>query len=275
LNLSLPSLRPDAFSVGLARAIQGERKTGLTFAPEAGTARLRSVINKGISEENLFDAIGFALDRGWRSFKLYFMIGLPTESEEDVEGIVDLVRRVRQLKGPDGKKPNIKVNVSTFIPKSHTPFQRVGQNFGAELDAKHEILKRGIRKTGSQLSWHDPKVSLLEGVMSRGDRRLGRVIHRAWQLGCLFDAWTDQFVFDKWMQAFDEFGIDPQSFTGERPLDESLPWGHIETGVSSDFLKREYELALKGEETPDCRFKKCTGCGLQHWNDGCKSKFKT
>ncbi len=275
LNISLPSLRPDAFSVELAKAIQFERKTSLTFAPEAGTARLREVINKGITEDNLFDAIGFALECGWHSFKLYFMIGLPTESIEDVEGIVDLVQRVHQLKGSNGRKPNIKVNVSTFIPKAHTPFQWVAQNAENELAIKHEILKRGIRKTGSQLSWHDPKVSLIEGVMSRGDRRLGKVIHRAWQLGCLFDAWTDQFNFGKWTQSFDEFNIDPNHYTRERSVDEALPWGLIETGVSLDFLKREYAKAFKGEETPDCRFEKCVGCGLQRWDDGCRRKFQT
>ena len=275
LNLSLPSLRPDTFSVGLAKAVQQQRKTSLTFAPEAGNDRLRRVINKGLSEDDLLQAIELALNWGWHSFKLYFMLGLPTETQEDVRGIVELVRRVRQTRGADGKKTNIRVNVSTFIPKSHTPFQWVAQNSEEELISKHEILKRGIRKVESKLSWHDPKVSLLEGVMSRGDRRLGKVIHRAWQLGCLFDAWTDQFSFDKWMQSFDECGIDPNDYTRERSVDEALPWGHIETGVSLDFLKREYERALKGEETPDCRFDKCIGCGLQRWNEGCKSKFQT
>ncbi|MFO8101465.1 MAG: radical SAM protein, partial [Dehalococcoidia bacterium] len=272
LNLSLPSLRPDAFSVELARMIQRERKTSLTFAPEAGTARMRGVVNKGISEDNLFNAIGLALERGWRSFKLYFMVGLPTESAEDVEGIVDLVHRVRGLRCPDGKKPNIKANVSTFIPKVHTPFQWVEQISEADLVPRHEILKHGVRKTGSQLSWHDPKVNLIEGVMSRGDRRLGKVIHRAWQLGCTFDAWTDQFRFDKWVQAFEECGIDPNDYTRARSLDEALPWGHIDTGVTTDFLKGEYEKALQGEETPDCRFSKCVGCGLQHWDEGCKNR---
>ena len=274
LNLSLPSLRPDAFSIELARSVQEQRKTSLTFAPEAGTDRLRHVINKGISEDDLLQAIEVALKWGWRNFKLYFMIGLPTETQDDVSGIVQLVRRVRQTRGPDGKKPNIKVNVSTFIPKSHTPFQWVAQNSGTELASKHELLRHGIRKVESKLSWHDPNVSLLEGAMSRGDRRLGKVIHRAWQLGCLFDAWTDQFSFDKWLQAFGECDIDPNDFTRERSVAEALPWGHIETGISLDFLKREYERAFKEEETPDCRFDKCNACGLQRLNDGCNRKFQ-
>ncbi len=270
INLSLPSLRPDTFSIELARAVQEQRKTSLTFAPEAGTDRLRRVINKGISENDLFETIQTALERGWRSFKLYFMVGLPTETEVDVVGIIDLVRRVRQMKGPDGKKPNIKTNVSTFIPKSHTPFQWAQQNCGEELTTKHETLKWGIRKTGSQFSWHDPNVSLLEGVMSRGDRQLGQVIHRAWELGCLFDAWSDQFVFDKWIQAFDECIINPHNYLRERSPDESFPWSHIDTGVSLDFLKSEYAMALKEKQTDDCRFGKCTGCGLQQWSEGCQ-----
>ncbi|NQT73294.1 MAG: TIGR03960 family B12-binding radical SAM protein [Chloroflexi bacterium] len=266
LNLSLPSLRTDAFSVELAKSIKNHRKTSLTFAPEAGTDRLRCVINKGVSEDDLIQCVELALRYGWKSFKLYFMIGLPTETEEDVMGIVDLARRVRGIRGVDGKRPNIKVNVSTFIPKAHTPFQWVAQNTGGDLDIKHEILRRGLRKAESKLSWHDPKVSLLEGVMSRGDRRLGRAIHRAWQLGCVFDAWTEMFKFDKWMQAFEECNIDPMEYIRERALDESLPWGHIDTGVSVDFLAKEYEKAIKGIKTPDCRGDTCNSCGLQRWD---------
>lgn len=271
LNLSLPSLRTDAFSVELAKSIKNHRKTSLTFAPEAGTDRLRCVINKGVSEDDLIQCVELALRYGWKSFKLYFMIGLPTETEEDVMGIVDLARRVRGIRGVDGKRPNIKVNVSTFIPKAHTPFQWVAQNTGETLDIKHEILRRGLRKAESKLSWHDPKVSLLEGVMSRGDRRLGRAIHRAWQLGCVFDAWTEMFRFDKWMQAFEECNIDPMEYIRERALDESLPWGHIDTGVSFHFLTQEYERAMKGMLTPDCRGDVCSGCGLQRW-DVCKNR---
>jgi len=270
LNLSLPSLRPDAFSVELAQSMQEHRRTGLTFAPEAGTERLRRVINKGVSEEDLIRTIELALEKGWRSIKLYFMIGLPAETDEDVQGIVELVRRVRQTRGPDGRKPNIKVNVSTFIPKSHTPFQRVAQCSEKELNSRHEILRRGIKKAESKLSWHDPRVSLLEGVMSRGDRRLGKVIERAWELGCRFDAWTDEFSYEKWMQAFQDSGIDPMSYLRERAADEPLPWDHIDIGVSPGFLRKEYERAMLGQETPDCRLNSCAGCGMQRWHEACR-----
>ncbi len=272
LNISLPSLRPDAFSVELARMIHGQRKTSLTFAPEAGTERLRRVINKNVSQDDLLGAVETALHQGWRNFKLYFMIGLPTESNEDVKGIVDLVRLVRMLRGPDGKKPNVRVNISTFIPKPHTPFQWVGLIDREKLGERQEILKWGIRKTGSQISWHDPNISLLESVMSRGDRRLGQVIYHAWQLGCCFDAWTDRFDFGKWMQSFQECGIDPAEYVRERSPDEPLPWGHISTGVSAEFLKREFQSAFKGEITLDCRFEHCAGCGLQRWSKSCLSK---
>ena len=274
LNLSLPSLRPDTFSVALADSVQGQRKASLTFAPEAGTDRLRHVINKHTSEADLLNAIELALSKGWHSFKLYFMIGLPTETEADVLGIVDLVRKARQIRGANGIRPNIKVSSSSFIPKPHTPFQWVAQSTESELISKHQLLMHGLKKTGANLSWHDTRVSLLEGVMSRGDRRLGQVIHRAWQLGCVFDAWSDLFDYVKWMQAFDECHIDPMSYVRERATDEVLPWSHIHTGVGPDFLKHEYERALASEETPDCRSGICNGCGLQRWDDGCKGKYE-
>jgi radical SAM superfamily enzyme YgiQ (UPF0313 family) len=223
-------------------------------------------------EDDLLKSIELALDRGWRNFKLYFMIGLPTETMEDMVAIVDLVRRVRQIKGVAGNRPNIRVSIATFIPKPHTPFQWVALNQEEELAAKHQILRRGLQKAGANPSWHDPRVSLIEGVMSRGDRRLGRVIHRAWQLGCLFDAWNDIFDYEKWMQAFDECDIDPKIYIRERSLDEVLPWSHIDTGISIDFLKQEYQRALAGEKTMDCSSGRCVGCGLDHWDEGCKEK---
>jgi radical SAM family uncharacterized protein len=272
LNLSLPSLRPDTFSIQLANSIQGQRKSSLTFAPEAGTDRLRQAVNKGIWGGELLQTIQLALDRGWRSFKLYFMIGLPTETAEDIAGIADLVRRARQIKGAAGSRPNIRLSVATFIPKPHTPFQWVAQNLEEEIVSKQQVLRRGLQKAGVNLSWHDPKVSLLEGVMSRGDRRLGKVIHYAWQLGCLFDAWSDIFNYGQWLQAFDECGIDPKAYVRERSLGEVLPWSHIDTGVSIDFLKREYERALAGEKTTDCSSGPCADCGLQRWVEGCRGK---
>lgn len=272
LNLSLPSLRTDAFSIELAKTIKNNRKSSLTFAPEAGTDRLRCVINKGVTEDDLVQCVQLALKYGWKSFKLYFMIGLPTETEEDVLGIIDMVRNVRAIRGVDGKKPNLKINVSTFIPKAHTPFQWAAQNTDEELATKHEILRRGVRKAESKLSWHDTSVSKLEGVMSRGDRRLGKAIFRAWKLGCTFDAWTERFDFNRWLQAFDDSDIDTMEYLRERALDESLPWGNIDTGVSVEFLAEEYEKATRGIKTPDCRDDTCSACGLQRWDVCSKSK---
>lgn len=272
LNLSLPSLRPDSFSVELANSIMGQHKGSLTFAPEAGTDRLRRVINKGISEDDLLQSIELALYGGWRNVKLYFMIGLPTETEDDITGIVDLIRRVRKVRGDKGNTPNIRVNVSTFIPKPHTPFQWVAQNSEEELFQKHQILKSGLRKAGASFSWHDPKASLLEGVMSRGDQNLGKVIHRAWQLGCMFDAWNEFFNWENWMQAFDECDINPKAYVRERLPDEILPWSYIDTGVSHEFLRREYERAKSEEETPDCRSGACAACGIQRWYEGCPDR---
>ncbi len=272
LNISLPSLRPGKFSVELVNSIQDQRKRNLTFAPEAGTRRLRKVINKDIDEDELFQAIELALNKGWRNFKLYFMIGLPTETEEDVQGIVDLVHRASQIKGNNGGRPNIRVNVSTFIPKAHTPFQWASQESEEVLNSKHRILKRGLRKGKVGLSWHDPETSLLEAVMSRGDRRLGKVIYHAWQLGCVFDAWSEIFDYQRWLKAFEECDIDPAYYVRERPLDETLPWEHIDSGVKTDFLKNEYEKAMRGEVTPDCRYGPCNSCGLERWGVECWGK---
>ncbi|MFP4642517.1 MAG: TIGR03960 family B12-binding radical SAM protein [Dehalococcoidia bacterium] len=272
LNISLPSLRPGKFSVELVNAIQDQRKRNLTFAPEAGTERLRNVINKDIDEDEFFQAIELALNKGWRNFKLYFMIGLPTETEEDVQGIVDLVHRASQIRGSNGNKPNIRVNVSTFIPKAHTTFQWAPQESEETLDSKHRILKRGLKKGKIGLSWHDPETSLLEGVMSRGDRRLGKAIYRAWQLGCVFDAWSEVFDYQTWMKAFEECGINPAQYVRERARDEALPWEHIDSGVKTDFLKNEYEKAMQGEVTPDCRYGPCNSCGLERLEVECWGK---
>jgi len=275
LNLSLPSLRPDSFSAELADSIELQRKLSLTFAPEVASERLQRVINKFISEDDLIRAIEIALNKGWHSFKLYFMIGLPMETEDDVKGIVKLVQKVKQVKGKGGNRPNIRLTVATFIPKPHTPFQWVAQNTEEELSPKLQILKQGIRKAQANLSWQDPKVSLLEGILSRGDHRLSKVIYRAWQLGCVFDAWSDSLDLGKWEQAFDECGIDPRSYLRSRSLEENLPWSFIDTGVSLEFLKREYRRAEAGLLTPDCHLDKvCIGCGLQRWNRKCASLFK-
>jgi radical SAM family uncharacterized protein len=276
LILSLPSLRIDASSIELIESLPHRRKTTLTFAPEAGTERLRRVINKNISEEAMFNTFAAAFEKGWFNLKLYFMVGLPTETIEDVEGIVDFVVRTSQLgKKLRNRAPGIRVSVSTFVPKPHTPCQWQAQNREDELIPKHELLKQGLRRAGVHLSWQDTKTSQLEAVLSRGDRRLGKVIHRAWELGNRFDAWQECFNYDNWLKAFQENGLDPAFYANrERPLEEILPWNHIDIGVTQTFLQREYEGMRLGKNTTDCRNEACNACGLQRWHANCAQKLK-
>ena len=275
LALSLPSLRIDSFSVKLMGSLPSRSKTGLTFAPEAGTERLRRIINKNTPEDKILETAATAFDRGWTSLKLYFMLGLPTETTDDVEGIIQLVNKVRSVgRKTSGKKPRVRVSVSTFVPKPHTPFQWVAQENEQQLSAKHELLKLGLYKKGTKLSWQDPKTSLLEAALSRGDRRLGRVIHRAWKLGSTFDAWNEHFNYENWLRAFIESGLEPGFYAQrQRTLDELLPWAHIDVGVSAAFLKREYQRAIEGRETTDCRHNACSACGLQYWHPSCQQKY--
>ena len=271
-TLSLPSLRLDTFSVALAHSFQDRKKIGLTFAPEAGTERLRRVINKGVSEEDVLRTVETAWERGWKNIKLYFMIGLPTETSADIVGIVELMHKIR---GISNGGMNIRVNASTFIPKPHTPFQWVAQASGEDLAARQQMFKSGLKKSGAHVSWQDPQVSLLEGVLSRGDRRLAKVIYRAWQLGCKFDAWSEHYRFENWQKAFSECGLDPYFYASrERSLDELLPWSHIDTGVEISFLKREYERARKGQVTLSCRSGACAVCGLHLKQSNCRSKYE-
>ncbi|OGO19302.1 MAG: hypothetical protein A2Z15_04240 [Chloroflexi bacterium RBG_16_50_11] len=263
--LSLPSLRLDEFSVKLVASLPTRSRTGLTFAPEAGSERLRRAINKNITDASLLETAGKAFERGWTSFKLYFMVGLPTETLEDVAGIITLVEKVRaQGKKASGRKPMIRVSVATFVPKPQTPFQWSAQESEESLRKKQELLQMGLQQKGLRLSWHDPNVSLLEAVMARGDRRVGKVIRRAWELGCRFDAWSELYNHEKWLQAFKDGGIEPDFYAGrERSLDEILPWSHIDAGVSEAFLKREWQRAKECQETPDCRADACNACGLE------------
>jgi radical SAM family uncharacterized protein len=252
LALSLPSLRIDSFSVKLMESLPSHRKTGLTFAPEAGSERLRRIINKGATEDKILATAAAAFARGWRSLKLYFMLGLPTETMDDIEEIVQLVAKIRSVGGgtKDGM-PQVRISLSTFIPKPHTPFQWVAQESAEQLNAKHEVLKQGLRRKGSRLSWQDPEVSLLEAALSRGDRRLGKVIYDAWKSGSTFDAWDEHFNHQNWLDAFAKSGLEPAFYAQrERPLDELLPWAHIDIGVTSAFLKREYQRAIEDEATP-------------------------
>ena len=265
IALSLPSLHLDAHSVKLVDGLPGRRKSGLTFAPEAGSARLQRVINKHIPEEELLATAAMAFERGWTTLKLYFMLGLPTETDADVEGIVDLVLKVksRGSRSP-GRTPQIRLTLSSFVPKPHTPFQWVAQESEENLMRRHEILKRALGKRGVKLSWQDTRVSLLEAVISRGDRKIGRVIHRAWKMGAVFDGWSECFNFETWKKAMEEESIDPDWYARrERPLDEPLPWAHIDSGISDEFLKREYKNAVSAELTPDCRAAGCNACGLE------------
>ena len=209
LAISLPSLYIDSFSVELMDSLPSHKKTGLTFAPEAGSERLRRSINKNISEDELLKTAATAFERGWTGLKLYFMLGLPGETMDDIEGIINLVDTVRSLgKKTKGRTPQIRVNLSTFVPKPHTPFQWVAQESEEGLNAKHELLKKGLRRKGTRLSWQDPDASLLEATLSRGDRRLGKVIHRAWEMGNTFDSWDEHFNYQNWSCAFADAGLD-------------------------------------------------------------------
>ena len=276
LTLSLPSLRLDASSIDLVESLPYRRKTTLTFAPEAGTERLRQVINKHIPEEAMLNTFAAAFEKGWLNLKLYFMVGLPTETIDDVKGIIDLVTKTCQLgKKLRNKPPRLRVSVATFVPKPHTPCQWLAQDTEEQLTPKHELLKQGLRRTGAHLSWQDTKISQLEAVLSRGDRRLGKFIHKAWELGSRFDAWQECFNYDNWLHAFKECKLDPAFYANrERPTGEVLPWQHIDIGVNSAFLKKEYQYMQQGKETPDCRHGHCNACGLQQRHPDCRQKFK-
>ncbi|MDZ4655302.1 MAG: TIGR03960 family B12-binding radical SAM protein [Coriobacteriia bacterium] len=268
VSISLPSLRVDAFSVELARLLSGGRKAGLTFAPEAGTQRLRDVINKNVTEDQLLDTVRQAFSAGWHRIKLYFMIGLPTETDKDVAGIGTLVRKVldtaRESVEPS-KRGGIRigVSVSTFVPKSHTPFQWDAQVTVEEVRRRQDVLRVSMPRRGIDLSWHDPEVSFLEGVFARGGRELADVIEHAWRAGARYDAWTEEFELGRWRAALDACGVDPLMIASrERDMEERLPWSHIDAGLSTAYLRIESERAREGITTPDCTFEECTGCGV-------------
>jgi len=267
-SVSLPSLRVDAFSVGMARLISSGKKSGLTFAPEAGTQRMRDVINKNVTEQDLLDTIRLAFEAGWRRVKLYFMIGLPTETDEDIRGIGDLVNRVLVVAReatPPSQRGGLKigVSVSTFVPKANTPFQWEPQVHLEEVRRRQGVLRERMPRKGVDLHWHDAEVSFLEGVMARGGREVSRVIETAWRDGARFDAWTESFDLSTWMRAFEATGIDPTTIANRvRPTTEVLPWEHLSAGVSRRYLERERERALTGTTTPDCSFTGCTGCDV-------------
>lgn len=273
INLSLPSLRVDNFSDELVEKLNRVRKSGLTFAPEAGTQRLRDVINKNVTEEEVLSTCKKAFDNGWTSVKLYFMMGLPTETMEDIEGIADLAMQVVHTfyKNPARQKGTgvqVSVSCASFIPKPFTPFQWEAEDSMESLKAKQKHLLESIPSRKVKVSYHETPTSLLEGVLARGDRRLCRVLLDAYRLGCKFDSWDDRFRFDVWMKAFEMNGIDPYFYTQrKRGFSELLPWDHLDFGVSKKFLENENKKAHENKTTPHCRMK-CAGCGANMLNGG-------
>jgi radical SAM family uncharacterized protein len=264
VSLSLPSLRVDAFTVGIASEIQKVRRTGLTFAPEGGSWRLRQVINKLITEEDLYAAVGGAYASGWRRVKLYFLTGLPTESDADTLGIAELARSVIEVGKQHTKNPSCTVSLGGFVPKAHTPFQWFGQNSIAELHRKVRLVRDALRgQRAAQLKWHDPEATFVEGLVSRGDRRLGRVIERVWRSGGTFQEWSEHFDLARWLDAMAAEGLDPDWYvTRQRTRDELLPWEHIRAGLHSDFLWQDWQDALREHGLPDCRWTPCYDCGV-------------
>ncbi|PIE70934.1 MAG: B12-binding domain-containing radical SAM protein [Deltaproteobacteria bacterium] len=262
--VSLPSVRAGTLTPELMTLIRGVRKTGFTIAPEAGTQRLRDVINKGITEAEILDTVTNAFALGWRIIKLYFMIGLPTETDADLDGIVQLAETLRQQRPRGGKPAQVTVSVTPFIPKPHAPFQWAPQISLEESRRRIFYLKNAFASMkGVGFKWQDPKSSQLEGVWARGDRRLTPLLIRAYEKGCRFDGWSDRFRYDLWMEAFADTGIDPYVYAHRpRDLTEPLPWDHIHVGTTRAFLKSEWMHAMAGETTPDCRFGDCSACGV-------------
>lgn len=277
INISLPSLRIDAFSLDVMRKVQDIRKSSLTFAPEAGSQRMRDVINKGLTEEMILDGAGQAFEGGWNKVKLYFMLGLPTETEEDMKEIARLsdkiARRYYEIPKEDRNgKCQITASSSFFVPKPFTPFQWAPMCTPEEYVhrasvVKHEFQEQLNRKS-LKYNWHDAEVTVLEGVFARGDRKVGKVIEEAYRLGCLYDSWTETFNNERWMQAFANMGVDIEFYTTrERHLDELLPWDFIDIGVDKKFMIKEWERAMAAEVTPNCRMH-CSGCGAAKYGGG-------
>lgn len=274
VSISLPSLRLDSVLKESLEETQQVKKTSLTFAPEAGTQRLRDVINKGVTEEDLLEKCRDAFEGGWSSVKLYFMDGLPTETTEDLDGIGDLARKVvaeyfRVPKPQRAKGLRVTVSASTFVPKPFTPFQWDAQDTIPQIIEKQAYLKKVLNIKGVTFNWHEPYLSFLEACFARGDRRLGAVLRRAYEKGCILDGWSETFDFNKWMEAFRECGLDPAFYANRiRPADEILPWDHIDSGISKAYLRKEKEKSNRAEVTKDCR-QGCNGCGLQRYDGIC------
>ena len=265
IGISLPSLRADNFSIEIMHRIQKTRKSGLTFAPEAGSQRLRDAINKNVTEEDLLNTCKLAFEGGWNNVKLYFMLGLPTETDEDILGIAELANQVLHTWRLYAKNKNrgvrITVSTSCFVPKPHSPFQWEAQNTMDEYIRKVNLLREAIKAKNVVYNWHDPQTSYIEATLSRGDRRMGRVIENVWRAGGRLEAWGDYFSFDRWMKAFDDAGVDPSFYAHrERDKDEIMPWSLVDVGVRKEHLWHEKEQCYKSELSPDCR-KQCSACG--------------
>jgi radical SAM family uncharacterized protein len=264
ISLSVSSLRINDQLKALPESLSRVRKSGLTVAPEAGTERLRHVINKNVTDEELLEGVAAAFSQGWRRVKLYFMIGLPTETDEDVAAIVDLSERVsRKRREAGGGLGNVNVSIAPFVPKPHTPFQWEGMATVEELAAKKRLILQRAKLRSVQYKFHDAQCSQLEAALARGDRRIGRVLLRVYKAGAQFDAWREHFDYERWLQAFKDEGLDAERCaTRPRALDEALPWEHIDFGLTRDFLVREREKSRRGEFTPDCRTGNCSLCGV-------------
>lgn len=265
IGLSLPSLRADNFSMELMEKVQQVRKSGLTFAPEAGTQRLRDAINKNVREEDLLNTCRIAFEGGWNNIKLYFMLGLPTETDEDVLGIADLTMKVLALWRPYAKNKakgvHITVSTSCFVPKPHTPFQWEAQVSMDEYRRRVTLLREHLRAKSVTYNWHDADTSLIEAVLSRGDRRIGAVIEEVWRSGGKLDSWSEYFSFERWTQAFEKCGLDPEFYAcRERNFDEILPWSRVNMGVRPEFMWRERQKCYDASLSDDCR-RRCTACG--------------
>ncbi|HIU64800.1 MAG TPA: TIGR03960 family B12-binding radical SAM protein [Candidatus Avacidaminococcus intestinavium] len=265
VSVSLPSLRVDSFSVDLAKEVQAVRKSGLTFAPEAGSQRMRDVINKGVTEQDLMDAVTAAFASGWSTVKLYFMIGLPGETDEDILAIADLAKKVqykyKEVTGKGGAK--VTVSVSSFVPKPYTPFQWSPQDTIDEIRRKQFLLKDALKVKNITYQYHDSVTSVIEGVFARGDRRLGKALYLAWQSGAKFDGWSEHFSYERWLNALDAAGLAKEFYANrQRGEQEHFPWEHIQPAVNRAFLWREYQKALQAELTEDCRHGACSGCGV-------------
>ena len=278
VNISLPSLRIDAFSLDVMSQVQDVKKSSLTFAPEAGSQRMRDVINKGLTEEDIFSGAMEAFKGGWNRVKLYFMLGLPGETYEDIEGIAKLSNDIAALYYtiPKDKRPGARVDVvsstSFFVPKPFTPFQWVAQNTTEQFKDKQYFLSRKMKeqlnRKSMRYNWHDFDLTALEGFLARGDRKVGEVIYRAYKKGCMFDSWSEYFHYDRWLEAMDECRIDPAFYTGRtREYDEILPWDFVDAGVTKEFLWREYIQSQKEIVTPNCR-RQCSGCGCRIYEGG-------